>query len=46
MKQIAVSIMVVGLCFYHGYLNKNKVDTSDNITPLVAIIGAIWLLFS
>jgi len=45
MKDIAIAIMVVGLCFYTVYRYKvlGREDT-DPIASLIAFIGAIILL--
>lgn len=41
MKQIAVAIMVVGLCFYQAYKGE-----TDSVASSIAFIGAVWLLLS
>jgi len=45
MKQIAISIMVVGLCFYNVYHYK-VMRNIDSVAVLISLIGAIWLLLS
>jgi len=43
MKYIAIAIMVIGLCFYNGFLIVNGQE-GDPVVALVAFIGAIILL--
>jgi len=43
MKDIAVAMMVVGLCFYNAHLTINKQESSW-LASLFAILGAIHLI--
>ena len=45
MKQLAIAIMVVGLCFYSAYLRINHQEV-DSSAEIISTIGAIWLLLS
>lgn len=45
MKQIALAIFVVGLCFYEAYLKINGQE-ADGIASLFAVIASIVLLLS
>lgn len=45
MKDIALAIMVVGLCFYEGYLKVND-QRPDVVASMAAVIGAIILLIN
>jgi fumarate reductase subunit D len=45
MREIAIAIMVVGLCFYNGYLKVNNKDT-ELLPALFSAIGALYLLIN
>lgn len=45
MKQIALAILIVGLCFYEAYLKVNNKEI-DVTASLVAIIASVMLLLS
>lgn len=44
MKEIALAIMVIGLCFYNGWLDINNKER-DSLAAFFSIIGAIALLW-